>query len=281
MAFATINDARLWYEVTGSGEPLLLHHGYTASRVNWQPVADQLADKYQVILMECRGTGESEHTADGYSIEQYAKDVVGLLDMLKIERVNFAGHSMGGGIGFYLGVHFPERLNKLILMAPIPAAGITNPPPQALIDQRLQARAEGNRQFFLAEQLASKFRADVQTDAWFEDRVNHLMSVSEGHLLGGLQSMLDLNLEAQITELSTPTLMLAGAVDGLLEANLNDFLQLPNATLHVLSRAGHEVAIHEPVAVAEAINQFLIHGPITAASLAAAALDSQQGQQHD
>ena len=87
MPIANINEADLWYEVMGQGEPLLLHHGYTASRVNWMPVAERLKDRYQIILMECRGTGESEHTQSGYEIAQYALDVVGLLDHLALERM--------------------------------------------------------------------------------------------------------------------------------------------------------------------------------------------------
>jgi pimeloyl-ACP methyl ester carboxylesterase len=81
--------------------------------------------------------------------------------------------------------------------------------------------------------------------------------------------MHQLDVETRLGEISLPTLMIAGGVDHLLEANLRDFSLLPNAALHVLSRAGHEVAIHEPDAVAEAIDQFLQHGPITAATLAA------------
>ncbi len=57
MAHADINGAKLWYEVRGDGEPILLHHGYTASRVNWMPVAQRLQGEYQIILMEGRGTG--------------------------------------------------------------------------------------------------------------------------------------------------------------------------------------------------------------------------------
>ena len=90
MPHAQINGAPLWYEVRGSGEPLLLHHGYTASRVNWMPIAERLADRYQIILMECRGTGDSEHTDAGYSLEQYARDVVGMLDHLGLAKAQSA-----------------------------------------------------------------------------------------------------------------------------------------------------------------------------------------------
>ena len=135
---------RLWYEVRGEGEPLLLHHGYTASRVNWMPVAERLEAHYQIILMECRGTGQSEHTPDGYTLEQYAADVVGMLDHLGLDKVSFAGHSMSGGIGFLLALEHRDRLRRLILMAPIPAEGVGEITPE-LREQRMAERRRGDR----------------------------------------------------------------------------------------------------------------------------------------
>jgi pimeloyl-ACP methyl ester carboxylesterase len=268
MPHADINGARLWFDVRGTGEPLLLHHGYTASRVNWLPVADRLQDRYQTIVMECRGTGDSEHTSNGYSLPQYARDVVGLLDHLELASVSFAGHSMGGGVGYVLGLEHAERLARLILMAPIPADGTGKVDPQ-LREERRQLRRSGDRDGLLARYKAMRFRPEVETDAWLEDRVRHVLGVSDGHYEDSANSMHELNVGDRLADLTTPTLMIAGAVDSLLQANLNDFQQLPNATLEVLSRAGHEVAIHEPDAVARAIAGFMEHGPITAAHLQA------------
>lgn len=264
MPYAQINGARLWYEVLGQGEPLVLHHGYTASRVNWMPVAKRLQDRFKIILMECRGTGESEDTADGYNLEQYANDVIGIVDYLEIDKFSYAGHSMGGGIGFLLGLNHADRLSRLILMAPIPSGGFPGEPDQEMISKRLQAREKNDRHFFKAAYEASRFRPDVETDAWFESRVDHLMRVSEGHLVGGLRTMYDLDVQDQLALINLPTLMLAGAVDALLKSNLRDFMRLPNASLHVFSRAGHEVAIHEPDGVSDAINEFMLHGPVKA-----------------
>lgn len=263
MPHAQINNAKLWYDVIGEGEPLLLHHGYTASRVNWAPVAERLKDRYQIILMECRGTGESEDTEDGYSLEQYASDVIGMVDHLGIEKFTFAGHSMGGGIGFLLGLNHAERLNRLILMAPIPAFGLPGDEPnKEELALKLKARADNDREFFMQRYLAERFREDVETDEWFSSRVDHLMRVSDGHYVDGLKSMHGFNVEDQLPNLNLPTLMIAGAVDLLLRPNLNDYMRLPNASLHVFSRAGHEVAIHEPDGVSEAIDGFMQYGPV-------------------
>jgi pimeloyl-ACP methyl ester carboxylesterase len=266
MPHVTINGARLWYSITGEGEPLLLHHGYTACRENWVPVANLLKDRYQVILMECRGAGESEDTEDGYTLTQYARDVIGLLDHLGIDRVNYAGHSMGGGIGYVLATQHADRLARLILMAPIPSGG-TQRPNQDMIAKRLAIRAAGDRQALLEPMVAMRFREDRQTDTWFEHRVDQLLRVSEGHYTGGSETMAALDVTDKLKDITIPTLMLAGAVDGLLQANLNDYMRLPNASLHVFSRAGHEVAVHEPEGVAQAIDEFMRHGPLNAAML--------------
>ncbi|MCB1692730.1 MAG: alpha/beta fold hydrolase [Pseudomonadales bacterium] len=262
MPHAVINNARLWYDVMGEGEPLLLHHGYTASRVNWMPVAERLKDEFRIIMMECRGTGESEDTADGYNIPQYASDALGLMDELGIEKFSYAGHSMGGGIGWWLGVHHAPRLEKLILMAPVRSTGVDMGTGNSRLQARLDARNRGDREALLAPMRAMRFRPDVETDEWFEDRVDHLLRVSDGHLMGGMETMRDLDLQDKLPTMDVPTLMLSGAVDMLLRANLEDFMLLPNASLHVFSRAGHEVAIHEPDGVAEAMRAFMRHGPV-------------------
>jgi 3-oxoadipate enol-lactonase len=259
MAHTTVNGARLWYDVLGSGEPILLHHGYTASRVNWMPVAERLAARHQVILMECRGTGSSEHTPDGYTFEQYAADVIALADFLRLATFTFAGHSMGGGIGYVLALRYPQRLRRLILMASVPADGFPNSDPR-LREERRQLRQRRDRVTLLEQYRAGCVRPDVETDAWFNSRIDHIFAVSDGHFDGGAVAMQALRVGAELANIKTPTLVIAGSADTLLPANIADFQRLPNAALHVFARAGHDVAIHEPDGVARAIDDFLTLG---------------------
>jgi pimeloyl-ACP methyl ester carboxylesterase len=262
MAFATVNGARLWYEVrgpAGSGAPILLHHGYTASRVNWLPVAERLAQRHRVVMMECRGTGDSEHTASGYTLEQFAADIIGVVDHIGVDRFTYAGHSMGGGVGYVLALDYPQRLDRLILMASVPADGFPNSDPR-LHDERAALRRNRDRATLLAQYRAGCVRPDVETDAWFNSRIDHIFAVSDGHYDGGAQAMRNLNVGARLTEIRLPTLVISGSADTLLAANIEDFKRLPNAALHVFSRAGHDVAIHEPDGVATAIDDFVRNG---------------------
>lgn len=262
MPFAKINNARLWYDVMGEGEPILMHHGYTACRENWMPVAKRLSERYKVILIECRGAGESEDTDEGYTLTQLAKDVLGLLDHLKIKQVAFAGHSMGGGVGYILATQFSDRISKLILMAPIPSGGIPKIDP-AVRATVLNAKHQNNRALFLEQERAGRFREDVQTEAWAEHRVDQILRVTDKHTIELAEAMIELNVEDQLVEMELPTLMLAGGADMLLEANLADFQRMPNAGLHVFSRAGHDVGVHEPEGVADAIDKFMTFGPVS------------------
>lgn len=269
MPQVTVNEARLWYEVRGSGVPVLFHHGYTASRVNWLPVVERLEDRYQCIVMECRGTGESEYTTDGYTLEQYAADVIGVMDHLGIERFTYAGHSMGGGIGYVLALSHPQRVERLILMAAIPADGFP-----AAVGRPVTQPTEADRPTMLARYEAQRFRPESETDAWFADRIRHVLGVSNAHYVEGMQAMAKLAVGARLAELTMPSLVIAGGADGLLSANLKDFGRLPNATLQVFSHAGHEVAVHEPDGVARCIDDFLTMGVVTATTLAQRVTDA-------
>ncbi len=270
MPFATVNNARLWYQTLGEGEPILLHHGYTAARDNWLPVAERLKNEYQVTVVECRGCGESEHTQDGYNLNQYAEDAIALMRELGHARFTFAGHSMGGGVGMALAINFPDVLERLILVGSVGAKGLVGDSFRQNVHDRLAARAAGDLDFFLREQRAGLFRPDVQTEDWFSLRAKHLMeTVSEGHLIDSMASMQSMNYREQLAGITTPTLVIAGGVDPLLKTNIEDFYRLPDAALHVFSRAAHEIALHETAGTADVIAAFMRHGPLNAATLKA------------
>ena len=81
--------------------------------------------------------------------------------------------------------------------------------------------------------------------------------------------MTDFDVSARLHEIATPTLVIAGAADGLLAGNLDDFRRLPNATLHVFSRVAHGIPREVPAAFARVLDDFLRHGVVTYATLMA------------
>ncbi|MBX7112617.1 MAG: alpha/beta fold hydrolase, partial [Dehalococcoidia bacterium] len=105
------------YRVLGEGPPLVLLHGITSSSRAWSEVLPGLAERHTVIAPDLLGHGESAKPMGDYSLGAYASGVRDLLVALGIERATVVGHSLGGGIAMQLAYQFPERVERLALVA--------------------------------------------------------------------------------------------------------------------------------------------------------------------
>jgi 3-oxoadipate enol-lactonase len=117
MPFVESGEAKIHYELEGpSGAPLLVFSNSLGTDYSlWDPQAHEFSKKLRVLRYDSRGHGQSSSTSGPYSVEQLAKDVIALLDALKLDRVHFCGLSLGGMIGMWLGANAPQRLHKLVL----------------------------------------------------------------------------------------------------------------------------------------------------------------------
>ncbi len=112
--FAPVNGLEMYYEIHGSGEPLVLLHGAFGAIDLWGPILTSLAETHQVIAVELQGHG---HTADidrPLSFEQMADDVAALLDQLAIEQADIAGYSLGGDTALQVAIRHPRLVRKLV-----------------------------------------------------------------------------------------------------------------------------------------------------------------------
>ena len=107
---------KLHYREAGTGEPLLLIHGWPQTSHCWHKVMPQLAQHFRVIAPDLRGFGDSENSGLPLSRAQLAADMASLLDALHIDRAHVAGHDWGGMIAFKLALDFPARIRKLCLL---------------------------------------------------------------------------------------------------------------------------------------------------------------------
>src|SRR5690606_15659298 len=115
MPKARSNGIELYYEIHGSGKPLILIAGLGYSHWQWHKMIPLLAEHFQVITFDNRGVGQSEKPAGPYTAQMLAQDTIGLLDELNLEKAVIAGHSMGGFIAQSIALDFPQRVEKLIL----------------------------------------------------------------------------------------------------------------------------------------------------------------------
>jgi pimeloyl-ACP methyl ester carboxylesterase len=119
--FKTNDQVELYYEVKGQGKPLLMIPGWTCTTQFFNKNSDVLAEKFQVILMDYRGHGESEKVMHSHRISRYAMDVKELLDHLDVNDVTILGWSMGVAILWsYLELFGKHRVSKLICVEQAP-----------------------------------------------------------------------------------------------------------------------------------------------------------------
>ncbi|HET6165435.1 MAG TPA: alpha/beta fold hydrolase, partial [Marmoricola sp.] len=114
----TIHGHQRAFVKTGSGPALLLLHGLGCDHTTWLPVIAQLAKKYTVIAPDLLGHGASDKPRADYSVGGYANGMRDLLTVLNIDKVTVVGHSLGGGVAMQFGYQFPERTERIILVAP-------------------------------------------------------------------------------------------------------------------------------------------------------------------
>ena len=117
------NGLSLHYEDSaGDGRPVVLIHGWPLSGASWSEQVDALTGAgYRVITYDRRGFGESDKPETGYTYDEFAADLAGLLDGLDLRDVSLVGFSMGGGeIARYIGRYGEDRLHSVVFAAAVP-----------------------------------------------------------------------------------------------------------------------------------------------------------------
>jgi non-heme chloroperoxidase len=121
MPIATLeNDLRIFYEDSGSGEPVILVHGFGMSHSVWDQIRIQLSKDYRVIALDLRGHGSSDKPIEGYNIETFSDDIHCLIMQLGLRNSVYVGWSLGVAIGLRLSAKYAGDLSKIVLVGGTP-----------------------------------------------------------------------------------------------------------------------------------------------------------------
>ena len=118
------NGVQIYVRVGGEGPAVVLLHGYGETGDMWSPLAIRLVRNHTVIVPDLRGLGLSSRPAGGYDKKTQAADLAGVLDALKIEKVDLVTHDIGNMVGYAFAAQYPGRVGKFVLIdAPLPGIG--------------------------------------------------------------------------------------------------------------------------------------------------------------
>ena len=263
-----VDGIRVHVAEAGDGPPLVLQHGFPQHWWEWRHQIGPLAERYRVICPDLRGFGWSEAPPDeDYTKERLADDLLALLGAMGVDRFRYVGHDWGGWIGFLLGIHHSEAVERMVIagvphpwLPPNPRRAallwyqgpIAGPTPRPLkagfFEQILRRGYTG-----FSEEEVETFMAPLRQPA----QVRAATLLYRQFLVREMPSIIRGRFDE--STLDVPTLLLYGRQDMLFDEDLVTSYQdnAPRAEHVVIDEAGHFVADEAPDAVLERVRDFM------------------------
>jgi 2-succinyl-6-hydroxy-2,4-cyclohexadiene-1-carboxylate synthase len=252
----TENGIALNVEFGGSGEPLVLLHGFMGSIKTWADHRPAFEDRYLTVAVDLPGHGLSDAPADPlrYRMERVMADLAAVFDRCQLDSVHLLGYS-GGRVAVHFAVAHPDRVRSLVLESALP--GLADPAERRAridSDEALAQRLERDGLaafvdawarlplFASQERLPESIRADLRAQR-LQNNVPGLANTLRG-LGTGVQSPL----WDRLVDVKTPTLLIVGALDAKFVSINRDMVSvMPHAQLVVVRDAGHTVHLEQPI----------------------------------
>jgi 3-oxoadipate enol-lactonase len=257
--FALIDGLEIAYDDVGSGPPIVFVHGFPHDRTLWTPQIGALVDHARCIAPDLRGFGETA-PAPPYSMDQYADDIAALLAHLRIDRVVFAGLSMGGYIAFAFWRRHRKRVRGLILADTRAGADSS------------EARAKRQELIKVARERGSIAVADAMLPGMIGKTTREknplaveivrdmLQRATVDGTVGALQALMERpDSTPTLATIDVPTLIVVGEEDALTPPKESRTMHeaISGSRLEVLARAGHVSNIERTSAFNHVVGEFL------------------------
>jgi 3-oxoadipate enol-lactonase len=248
----------LFYQVEGGGPPVVLIHGVGADESSWDEIAPALTSRFTVIRLDLRGHGRSGHVDAPLVLEDFARDVVDVLDAVGATRAHVVGFSLGGMIAQALALDHAARVDRLVLLSAV--AGRTDQE-RARVRERLE---------ILRTQGIGAITGAAQ-DRWFtagfierhpelvRERMEQLQRNHASSYAAAYTVFSTSDLGERLHGICTPTLVATGEHDVGSNTRMAQFMQaqIPGAELRILAGLKHSVLVEAPEVVAAMVVEFL------------------------
>jgi 3-oxoadipate enol-lactonase len=264
MPFANASGATIHYAAEGGGrDTLVLVMGLAGHASEWGgPFVSDLASDRRVVRMDNRGIAQSQTTAQTWTMQDMAADVIAVIDALGLANVHLAGTSMGGMIAQLVAAEYPARVSRLVLLSTT-YGGRESIPPQPKAAAVLMPPAGMS----VAEQRRQGLRA-LTTDAFAEDHaelIELLVAQRERNPTSGptFKAQFDAILMSDrsdlVSRIRCPTLVIHGEEDPLVPVENGRMLadRIAGAKFELLEGCGHLPHLERPEQTAKLIREFL------------------------
>ena len=257
----TVGDIEVAYKIFGKGEPLFLIPGFSMTMDMWDPIVlNKLSSNHTIIIFDNRGIGDTNAGNKSPSIQQFATDIAGLIDVLGFKKsVDILGLSMGGFIAQELALLHPEKVNRLIIYASS-CGGKESLPPQ-VSPEVMTSMISGNATLdIFASTLFPKEWIREHTDYIQKNIALPMDKVSKQ----SLQRQFEANSKwtgtcSRLSTITKPKLVITGTED-ITSPPVNSLRiaeKIPGAWLVQIRRGGHGVMFQYPEEFTAVVETFL------------------------
>ena len=243
----------------GAGSPVLLIHGVGGDARNWDPIAERLSKRLDVVAMDVRGHGGSEPIRGPVDVHDFARDAAQVLDACAIERCAVVGFSLGGAIAQAVALDFPDRVSRLAVLGTVCGR---------LPEERARAR---DRIEFL-KQHGTAGIAEANRTRWFTDvflaahpdvveqRVAQVKACDAESYLRAFTVFCTEDFVDRLHEIRVPTLIVTGEHDLAATGRMARLMgeRIASSEVHVLPGLRHSLLIEATAQVTTLLEDFLL-----------------------
>ena len=257
MPSVNVNGINVYYEITGSGEPLILVHGLGSSTRDWEQQVEFFSKRYQVITYDLRGHGKTDKPKGPYTIKLFAADAAALISAIGIGAAHIGGISLGGMITFQLAVDEPQLFKSAIItncLANTVARTFRMRYELAKRKFIFKTMPFGKMGEIIGKTILPKPEQEEQRKIFLSRFVeNDSKAYYESFL-----SVFDWSVADKLANIKCPVLVISSEFDNTPVAAKEIFVRMmPNARLAVIKDAHHGVTIEYPDKFNEVVINFL------------------------
>jgi pimeloyl-ACP methyl ester carboxylesterase len=240
-----LNNRLIHYEVVGRrGQPIIFLHSWLGSWRYWLPTMDHISERYRAYAIDFWGFGESDRHDSAFSLSEYVDMLYGFMDNLGLNKVNLAGHGLGGMVAIRAASEQPQRFLKVMAVnTPIQGAHIQSVSRPGALSRLFGRSTPTNVWARLVRQLEVEYREVLN------EIVEDTESLTETVVGRVLESILETDLRPELARLELPLLAVYGEKDSIVSADQATFLQEDHGYLQQvikLSKSNHFPFLDQP-----------------------------------
>lgn len=253
MPFSRANGQDIWYEQTGNGPAMVLVHANPFDHEMWMYQVSHFSSYFRVINIDLRGYGRSVKMIDDFTLEDMARDIIGVMGDANVDNAIFMGCSVGSTLGLLLGLDHPGRFHALILVGGSSDRSLRFP---RRIEGYLNSFPPYHREFIedlvhpdFPKTIMGRYLIDryIEKQSWLDPRA----------VAATLRATNSTVLTDRLPEMSVPTLVINGEVDNARPGGELTSRLIPGAEHYIIQGAGHACCLEDPSSFDHVVTEYL------------------------